>query len=372
MLQMILKCTVLFVTLMFLNGPILADSIVEVGRVPDQGIQPRLINGSNGEVHLVYFKKSTGPEKSRQGSLYYRQWNTAESQWRSRVKVSSGDYSHLGPVSKASVAMDEEGRIHVVWFLPSSGAYRYARSNTERTHFEAERNPVTAHNEGLEAEASIVVRGENVTISWHAGDLSQEYKRAVYTLASTDRGKTFGKIERASDPGLGACACCSLATAFDDHGQLQIAYRSAIRDEGRHMQILTVGSSGRDNKLRTVGEWNIKSCPVSTNVLMGDWLAFETQGRIQMVNVAEIEDAAPVRESETRQKHPAIAINHDGDRLLVWGEAAGYFEGGSLQMQMFNSQGEPIQTEDHSFLNIPKFSIAATVARTDGSFLVLY
>jgi hypothetical protein len=91
-----------------------------------------------------------------------------------------------------------------------------------------------------------------------------------------------------------------------------------------------------------------------------------------MMNVTGDKDAAPVRDSEVRQKHPAIAINPDGDRLLVWGEAAGYFEGGSLQMQKFDSQGKPIQTEDHSSLKIPQFSIAATVARPDGSFLVLY
>jgi hypothetical protein len=138
------------------------------------------------------------------------------------------------------------------------------------------------------------------------------------------------------------------------------------------MQLLTVGPSDKVDKLRTVGEWNINSCPVSTNVLIGDWLAFETQGRIQMMNVTDNKDAAPVRDSEVRQKHPAIAINRDGDHLLVWGEAAGYFEGGSLQMQMFNSQGEPLKTQDLSSLNIPQFSIAATVARPDGSFLVLY
>lgn len=369
---MILKLSFLFGVLMLINSPTLADSMVEVGRVPDQGIQPRLIVGSNGEIHLVYFKKSAGQEKSRQGNLYYRQWNAGAGQWHPPVKVSSRQYSHLGPVSKASVAVDDEGRIHVIWFLPTSGAYRYARSNTERTHFEAERNPVTAHNEGLEAEASIVVRGANVTISWHAGDLSQEYKRAVYTLTSSDNGKIFGRIKRASNPGLGACACCSLATAFNDQGQLQIAYRSAIRDKGRHMQFLTVGFLEEDSNLRTVGEWNISSCPVSTNALMGEWLAFETQGRIQMMNVTENKDAEPVRESKVRQKHPAIAVNSDGDRLIVWGEAAGYFEGGSLQMQKFDSQGTPIQTEDHSSLKIPQFSIAATVARTDGSFLVLY
>ncbi len=369
---MILKLSFLFGVLMLINSPTLADSMVEVGRVPDQGIQPRLIVGSNGEIHLVYFKKSAGQEKSRQGNLYYRQWNAGAGQWHPPVKVSSRQYSHLGPVSKASVAVDDEGRIHVIWFLPTSGAYRYARSNTERTHFEAERNPVTAHNEGLEAEASIVVRGANVTISWHAGDLSQEYKRAVYTLTSSDNGKIFGRIKRASNPGLGACACCSLATAFNDQGQLQIAYRSAIRDKGRHMQFLTVGFLEEDSNLRTVGEWNISSCPVSTNALMGEWLAFETQGRIQMMNVTENKDAEQVRDSKVRQKHPAIAVNSDGDRLIIWGEAAGYFEGGSLQMQKFDSQGTPIQTEDLSSLKIPQFSIAATVARTDGSFLVLY
>ncbi len=364
------------ILLMFLSGsfssPVLAGPMVEPGRVPDQGIQPRLIRDHSGRIHLVYFKKIPALEKSRKGDLYYRQWDPQRGDWQDSIKVSSQSYSHLGPVSKASIAIDEAGRIHVVWFLPSLGAYRYSRSNIGRSRFEDERSPVIAHSDGLEAEASIAIQGARITISWHAGDLSHEYKRAVYTLTSTDYGQTFGTVKLASDPALGACACCSLATRFDGKGHLQIAYRSAIRDEGRHMQLLTMGSAGKDNSLRTVGEWQLNSCPVSTNVLNGDWLAFEIKGQILMMNVTDGNEATLVSASEIRQKHPAIAINDNGDRLLVWGEAAGYFAGGSLQMKMYNAQSEVIETADHSSQNIPQFSIAAAVARPDGSFLVLY
>ena len=356
---------VIFFTCTVIN----AQPLVQVERVPDGGIQPRLIQGQDGDIHLIYFRRHDLNGKKRTGDLYYTQRITGTDNWQPHVKVSSSSFNHLGPVSKASAVIDGEGRLHVVWFIPSAGGYRYSRSNKERTSFEPERSPVNTFTEGLDAEASISTYNSIVTITWHAGDLSDEASRSVYTLTSLDSGKTFRNATEVGDPTLGACACCSLASQYTKDGELQIAYRSAIENDGRHMQFLPLG---RGTSLRTVGEWNINACPVSSNHLMGDWLAFELQGRLWTIDLSLSENAKPVRHAEVRQKHPTLAVNHRGDRLLVWGEAPGYFDGGNLKMEMYNANNKIIETPDHSSKSVAQFSVAAAIAVSDDEFLILY
>lgn len=359
---LLLNCCFIYAT------TITADKKVRVERVPDDGIQPQLMRDDADGIHLVYFKKHDTQGKKRTGDLYYRQRNRPSGTWSPAIRVSSTSFNHLGPVSKASASMDSQGRVHVVWFIPGSGGYRYSRSNLARSSFEAERSPVTEFTEGLDAEASIATHDSTVTITWHAGSLMDEASRSVYTLSSTDYGETFGASLQASDPMLGACACCSLASQYNENGLLQIAFRSAINNDGRHMQYL----SGPNNKARTVGDWTINACPVSSNRLKANWLAFEKQGRLWTVDVSNQEPAHPVRGSKVRQKHPSLAINSLGQRLLVWGEAPGYFDGGSMQMQLYAKQGGELDTPDHSSKNIGEYNVTATIADADDSFLVLY
>ena len=236
--------------------------------------------------------------------------------------------------------------------------------------FEPARTPSNLYTEGLDAEANLATDGSTISITWHAGDLMSEASRAVYSMSSDDYGDTFDDPTQISDSALGACACCSLATNYDRQGKLQIAYRSAINNDGRHMQVIS-GANDSQNP-RTVGKWVINACPVSSNNLNGNWLAFESEGRLWTVNLASPDQAKPLRASAIRQKHPSMATNQRGHRLVVWGEAVGYFAGGTLQMQLYDDDNKLFNTPDYSSKIIKEYSVAATVSGRDGSFLVLY
>lgn len=183
---------------------------VSFEQVPDHGIQPQLMTDDKGLTHLVYFRRNESEGRNRSGNLYYRQRIGAQ-KWSNAIKISQDDFSHFGPVSKASGYVDQQGRVHVVWFIPEAG-YLYTRSDADRTTFEPARAVVTEFTDGLDAEASLAGKNNLVTITWHAGDLANEAARSVYSITSANYGATLGPATRMSDPSLGACACCALTT----------------------------------------------------------------------------------------------------------------------------------------------------------------
>ncbi|MBD3647560.1 MAG: hypothetical protein HUJ31_08945, partial [Pseudomonadales bacterium] len=252
--------------------------------MPDKGIQPRMAIDSGEEVHLIYFK----PITSNSGNLVYRKLDQSSGSWSDPVQVSSEPYRHLGAISKASIAVDGNGRIHVSWLALNPFAYRYTRSNTAGTEFEKERLVVREHLEGVDAEAALAARDNHVTLAWHAGELIKEDSRVVYAMTSTDGGGTFGQELVISDTTLGACACCGLASLYTDDDRFFVAYRSAIDGKGRHMQLIATDptDSPPTPTTREVSQWFLETCPVSSNnfalIAAGasPWLAFETRGEI--------------------------------------------------------------------------------------------
>jgi hypothetical protein len=84
--------------------------------------------------------------------------------------------------------------------------------------------------------------------------------------------------------------------------------------------------------------------------------------------------ASPIGEPfiETRQKNPALAINKNGERLIVWGEAISHARGGRLNMRLFNIEGDNTNYEMAQEINIPDYSFPAVVALPNNDFLVLY
>ena len=209
----------------------------------------------------------------------------------------------------------------------------------------------------------------------------------MFTRVSSDAGISFGEELQTGDPALGACACCSLTTAYDNAGKQLLAYRSAIDNGGRHMQLLTVPSEGQPGvyrDLHPLHQWELYACPVTTNELLkeqdhGNWLVFENHARIIMDFLphesADIEPDAPLLVgdplTETRQKNPAIAINSQREKLVVWGEAISYTRGGALNLQVFDADTVVVEVVKPE-LNIPDFSFPAAAVLNDDSFLVLY
>lgn len=115
---------------------------------------------SNGDIHLLYFKKRLSAPSAREGNLYYRQYMPLEKRFSLPVKVSSKAYDlQTYAIARASMAVGGDGRIHVVWYLPRANQYHYTRSNIQRTEFEPQRSMADQYAEGLDAGADIAARG---------------------------------------------------------------------------------------------------------------------------------------------------------------------------------------------------------------------
>lgn len=365
-----------------------ATDLVKIMKTPDSGIQPRMLTGPDGAVHLLYFKKRLNRPDAREGNLYYRQYNEQSGTFGLPIKVSSTAFPvQTVSISRASMAIDGEGRIHALWYLPKNFQYYYSRSNPQRTQFEVQREMVVQNSVGIDAGADIAAKGNQVAIFWGAGDLSREYERTVFSMLSSDYGESFGDELQLGNPDLGACGCCSLAGEFVDDDSLLVAYRSALDGVGRHMQLLTVEglSNGIDNahygETHKLQLWEASFCPLSTNDMtrISDdqlWLVFETESRI--IQLEAIAGLAPelVAEpfTETRQKNPSIAINDANQRLIVWAEAISHSRGGRLNMSLFEKDGEGLDASVllEDAINLDDFSFPATVALKNGTFLVLY
>lgn len=369
---------------LFAGGAAFAEVLIQP--TPDGGFQPRLVVDEQGGVHLLYFKKRLRAPSAREGNLYYRQFLPEENRFGLPVKVSSEAYNlQTFAIARASMAIDGEGRIHVVWYRPRSNQYFYTRSNEERNQFEVQRPMVTQFGEGLDAGADVAALGSQVAVVWAAGDLSREYERTVYARISSDFGASFGEEMALGNPDLGACACCVVAADFSDADDLLVAYRSAIDGIGRHMQLLSLQfsegqlSGGSYGAVGALQEWELSACPLSTNDIVKDensnqWLVFETEARIIQMKVAEDAAASAVGEpfTRTRQKHPAVAINQQGDRLIAWGEAISHTKGGRLNMQLFDAEGGLKDYDFQEEITIPNFSFPAAAKLPNGDFLVLY
>ena len=369
---------------------VVARGEVFVTSIPDGGLQPRLVTAADGGVHLLYFKKRLSAPSAREGNLYYREYLREERRFGLPIKVSSTAFNlQTFAIARASMAIDGEGRAHVIWYLPRENRYLYARSDVQRLQFEEQRSLVSAYIEGVDAAADVAAEGNPVAIVWGAGALSAEQERTVYARFSDDGGESFGAEQRVGNKDLGACACCSLAAEFDPQGRLSIAYRSAIDGVGRHMQWLTLHAEtpslatanealrGDYSPLQPLQEWEMSSCPLSTNDFALDtngepWVAFETAARI--IRLKANGTAAAVQEpaTQTRQKNPSIAVAANGDVLTAWGEAISHSKGGALRAQLEDANGVIIEWELGTEITLPNFSFPAAAAIGGNDFLLLW
>lgn len=388
-----------------------SETLVHLMATPDGGVQPRLVNDSKGGLHLLFFKKRLSNPDAREGNLYYRRYDADAGAWGGSVKVSSQAFAmQTFSISRASMAVSDDGRVHVVWYLPRQAEYHYTRSDSTGTRFAAQQSIISTYTEGLDAAADIAASGNNIAIVWGAGALSAEEERSVYGRISLDGGVTFGAEQLLGDKALGACACCSLATEFSADDSLQVAYRSAINGIGRHMQLLTVanssfnsgnpvggtnssgpGPSGRYSEVGEFQQWELSACPLSTNDFYSaddaNWLAFENENRTAILAVdANGKYSAAARKvleplTETRQKNPIIAVNPKQEKLIVWGEAISHSRGGRLNFASLDAAGNPLELLVQELasrvgmdmdVTIANYSFPAVGVLPNGDFLILH
>jgi hypothetical protein len=370
---------------------------VKALRIPYGGIQPQLVAGPRGLLHLVYY--SGDP---RGGDLFYVRSTDGASTWSMPIPVNKpGSAIAAGTIRGAQLAVSNSGRVHVVWNGSSKAQLRgplnpdsgkpgepmlYTRLNDVGDAFESERNLMT-QSFGLDGGGSVAAGdGGDVYVTWHGiGSRDErnrsegEARRQVWVAVSRDAGKTFRPEQKAWQEPTGACGCCGMKAFADRHGHVHALYRSARESVNRDVYWLRSTDRGATFTGKLLHEWDINACPMSSmdfternGTLVAAW---ETGGQVYWAQLGrKSEQANPVAapgEGKGR-KHPRIVANSKGELLLVWTEGTGWQRGGSLAWQVYDADGKPASDSGIVAAGAPVWSFAAPMAHADGTFSILY
>ena len=360
----------------------MAAAIVSLERIPDDGIQPQIVVDGKGMAHLLYY---AGDPKA--GNLFYTRRENGS--WRKplRVNQSEGGAIAIGTIRGGQLAIGAKGLVHVAWNgakplanSPHKGAPMfYTRLNTEGTAFEPERD-VMQFTGDLDGGGSVAADGKgNVYVVWHghAPDATPgEGARAVYIAKSTNDGATFSREVAVNPEPTGTCGCCGLKAFAERSGALYVLYRAATEVVNRDEILLVSHDGGQKFQKILADPWKVGTCPMSSAAIVPGservLSAWETAGQ---VHLGIVTDGKVVRRLTPpgvsgRRKHPAVALNKNGDILFVWTEGTGWQRGGGLGWQLFDATGKPLESGRQD--GVPVWSFAAAYAKADGSFVVLY
>jgi len=369
---------------------------IHLERVP--GIQPQVALDDRGVLHLVYYDGD-----ALQGDLFYVQSSDFGANFSPALRVNSqaGSAIAAGTIRGAQLALGKNNRVHVAWngsmqaepkgtLNPDSGKsgmpMLYTRlAEAPGKGFEPQRN-LMLHSFGLDGGGSVAAdRAGNVYVTWHGigeSDASGtgkegEARRSVWITKSADEGRSFSEERKGWMQATGACGCCGMKMFSDRQGSLSALYRSATESVHRDIYLLKSTDRGKSFRGQLLHKWNINACPMSSmdfaensKSLVGAW---ETGGQVYWARLDGDRPSEPLSapgEGKGR-KHPRVAVNQNGEVLLVWTEGTGWQKGGSIAFQVYDKAGLPT-AEKAQLPGIPTWSFAAAVARPDNGFSILY
>jgi hypothetical protein len=362
---------------------------IEVLKTPDGGIQPQAVVDAKGVLHLIYFKGEPG-----WGDLFCvrRDPNTKRFSEPLRVNSEPGSVIAIGTIRGGQIALGTGGRIHVAWNGSGKTTLKnaaggqpmlYTRLNDDGTAFEPQRN-VMQVTDVLDGGGTVAAdNAGNVYVAWHAlkaGSPRGEDNRRVWVARSQDDGKTFAPEAQANDQPTGACGCCGMHGFADSRGNAYLLYRAATEQVHRDMTLLSSTDRGKSFHGAVVHKWKINACPMSSESFAegaaGVFTAWETDGQVYFGRIDPLKStvAAPVAApgSARDRKHPALAVNGDGEVLLAWTEGTGWQRGGGLAWQVYDKQGRPMAERGRIAGAIPVWGLATVVAGKDSSFTILH
>jgi hypothetical protein len=362
---------------------------VDIVRTPNDGIQPQVAVGSDGTVHLIYYKGD-----DRKGDIFYVREKSGETGFSNAIQVNSqpGSAIAVGTIRGAQLAVGKNNRVHVIW--NGSGQSKatiageeavpllYTRLNDAGTAFEPERNLITAAH-GLDGGSSIAADlAGNVYATWHAkipgspADGREDY-RAVFIARSTDEGKTFTPETKAATEQTGACGCCGMRSFADSKGAVYILYRGAEEKVNRDEILLISSKPGAPFQIAQRHPWKIETCPMSSAFITegggGVLAAWETAGQVFFSSIDSLQNISKPFSppGSAKRKHPVAVLNNKGMLLLAWTEGTAWKKGGSAVWQLFDSSlkpsGEPTRVD-----GLPVWSFVAAYAKPNGDFVVIH
>jgi hypothetical protein len=355
---------------------------VDIVAVSDAGIQPQAVADARGTVHLLYFKGEPGG-----GDLYYARRKTGDATFSAPLRVNSDGGSAIatGSVRGGQIALGRNGWIHVAWngsrAVVRNGLKQtpmwYARLPPGGTAFEPQR-AIGSQTKHLDGGGSVAAdRSGRVYVVWHAAGVEEgETHRRIYVAASTDEGERFEREKAFANDG-GACGCCGLETLADSRGRLHILYRAAGGGIHRDAMWMTVGSSGALAPLR-LQPWELSACPMTTFAMTSGpgyiLAAWETQQQIYSALLDPdgrlVSPVKPMDGSGLR-KHPSVAINAAGDRLIAWTEGTAWARGGTVAWELQDHAGKRLASAVNAGA-VPVWGLVSAIARSDGTFLIIH
>ena len=358
------------------------ETRVEVIATPDSGIQPQAAIDAAGTIHLLYFKGEPGG-----GDLFYVRRRNRDAGFSAPLRVNSeaGTAIATGSVRGGQIALGRSGWIHVAWNaskpVERAGVKQtpmwYARLGPGGNAFETQR-AVGTQTKYLDGGGSVAAGTDGrVHVVWHAaGPEEGEAHRRIYVATSADDGGTFAPEKAFANDG-GACGCCGVETLVDTKGRLQILYRSAGAMIHRDAMWMTIGRQGASAPVR-LQPWELPACPMTTFALAaapaGIVAAWETQQQIYSAILdpdrQTLSVVAPVAGTGVR-KHPTVAINSAGDRLIAWTEGTAWARGGSVAWVLRSQRGEQTASAANAG-DVPVWSLVSAIARPDRTFVIFH
>ena len=364
--------------------PAAAGSPVTVLTAAEGGIQPQAAVDRNGVVHVVYFAGDPAG-----GDLFYVRLSAKDGRWGrtgtpERVNSVSGSALASGSVRGAQLSLGRDGHVHVAWHgakpVAARGASRvpmwYTRTTSERGAFEPQR-VVSGDVADLDGGTVAADAAGHVVVAWHGrGTGTGDGNRTAYVARSSDDGKSFAAPERATSAPIGACGCCGMRAQFDSRGVLHLLYRAATGGTHRDTMWVMMRDGSSPPPVR-VHPWELETCPMSTYALAaaGDGMAaaWETAQQIYSATlnpVTGVVSAPQAVPGSGSRKHPSIAVNAAGDRLLAWTEGTAWKRGGTVAWRLTSSAGAELASAATAG-PVPVWGLVSAVALPDGSFLVL-
>ena len=153
-------------------------------------------------------------------------------------------------------------------------------------------------------------------------------------------------------------------------------YRAATQGIHRDAMWLTATGASASAAVK-LHAWELPACPMTTfamaNTRAGILAAWETSHQIYLSELDPVgmtfSAATPLAGAAVR-KHPSVAVNAAGDRLIAWTEGTAWARGGTLAWQLQDRAGNVLAAAANA-APVPVWGLVAAVARPDGSFVVL-
>jgi len=103
--------------------------------------------------------------------------------------------------------------------------------------------------------------------------------------------------------------------------------------------------------------------------------AWDTDGQIYFTTIksgtTEFTKPQSAPGASRDRKHPALAVNAQGDMVLAWTEGTGWQRGGALAWQVFDKTGKPMEGKGRVDRGIPVWGLP-TVEATGGGFTIIH